>query len=160
MKEGCRGFSIGLDYDPDVFASKEEVDECVAVLKEYDGIYVPHWRRTGRRQNIKMGSYSAEPIEGIKEVIDTARKTGVRMNIAHLAPGWNTVPPMTPEIGEALGKATLKPIDEALEEGLDINFDVIPWECWEPFPYLCSLHFTQWLRLLGSREKLVEWVED
>ena len=128
-------------------------------FKEYDGIYVPHWRRTGRRQNIKMGSYSAEPIEGIKEVIDTARKTGVRMNIAHLAPGWNTVPPMTPEIGEAVGKATLKPIDEALEEGLDINFDVIPWECWEPFPYLCSLHFTQWLRLLGSREKLVEWLK-
>jgi len=159
MTEGCRGFSIGLDYDPDVFASKEEIDECVAVLKEYDGIYVPHWRRTGRRRNIKMGSYSAEPIEGIKEVIETARKTGVRLNIAHLAPGWHTVPPMTPMIGEAVGKATLKPIDDALEEGLDINFDVIPWECWEPFPYLCSLHFTQWLRLLGSREKLVEWLK-
>lgn len=158
MNDGCRGFSVGLDYDPDVFASKEEIDECVSVLKEYDGMYVPHWRRTGRRQGIKMGSYSAEPIEGIKEVIETARKTGVRMNIAHLAPGWSTVPPMTPEIGEAIGKATLGPIDEAIAQGLDLNFDVIPWECWEPFPYLCSLHFTQWLRLLGSREKLAEWL--
>ena len=159
MLHGCRGLTSGLDYDPDVFATREEMDECVSVLKEYDGIYSPHWRRTGRRRNIKMGSFSAEPIEGIHEVIETARKTGVRLNIAHLAPGWHTVPPMTPDIGKAVGLETLKPIDDALAEGLDINFDVIPWECWEPFPYLCSLHFTQWLRLLGSREKLVEWLK-
>jgi len=159
MLEGCRGLTAGLDYDPDVFATREEMDECVSVLKDYNGIYSPHWRRTGRRRNIKMGSFSAEPIEGIYEVIETARKTGVRLNIAHLAPGWHTVPPMTPDIGKSVGLETLKPIDDALAEGLDINFDVIPWECWEPFPYLCSLHFTQWLRLLGSREKLAEWLK-
>ncbi|TFH16917.1 hypothetical protein E4H04_05870 [Candidatus Bathyarchaeota archaeon] len=159
MMDGCRGLTAGLDYDPDVFASRAEMNECVMVLKEYDGIYSPHWRRTGRRQNIKMGSYSAEPIEGIHEVIETARKTGVRLNIAHLAPGWHTVPPMTPEIGRAVGLETLKPVDDAIAEGMDINYDVIPWQCWEPFPYLCSLHFTQWLRLLGSRQKLAEWLK-
>jgi N-acyl-D-amino-acid deacylase len=42
---------------------------------------------------------------------------------------------------------------------MDVNFDVIPWECWEPFPYLCSLHFTQWLRLLGGRCKLADWLK-
>jgi N-acyl-D-amino-acid deacylase len=159
MIEGCRGLTAGLDYDPDVFATRGEMNECVYVLRDYDGIYSPHWRRTGRRRDIKMGSYSAEPIEGIREVIDTARETGVRLNIAHLAPGWHTVPPMTPEIGKSVGLETLKPIDEALAEGMNINFDVIPWQCWEPFPYLCSLHFTQWLRLLGSREKLAEWLK-
>jgi N-acyl-D-amino-acid deacylase len=156
MLEGCRGLSSGMDYDPDVFANADEMNQCVSVLKEYDGIYVPHWRRTGRRRDVKMGSYSAEPIEGILEVIDTARQTGVRLNLAHLAPGWHTVPPMTHDIGKAVGLETLKPIDEAIAEGIDINFDVIPWECWEPFPYLSSLHFTQWLRILGSREKLAE----
>ncbi|MBN2335140.1 amidohydrolase family protein [Candidatus Bathyarchaeota archaeon] len=159
MVEGCQGMSAGLDYDPDVFASRKEIDDCVSVLKDYGGIYVPHWRRTGRRRQVKMGGYSSEPIEGIREVIETARATGVRLNVAHLAPGWYTQPPMTPAIGEAVGKATLEPIDEAVREGLDIGFDVIPWECWEPFPYLCSLHFTQWLRLLGSCEKLAEWLK-
>lgn len=159
MMEGCRGLSSGMDYDPDVFATGDEMNQCVSVLKDYDGIYVPHWRRTGRRRNVKMGSYSAEPIEGIHEAIETARVTGVRLNIAHLAPGWHTVPPMTPEIGKTIGLETLKPIDDAIAEGLDINFDVIPWECWEPFPYLSSLHFTQWLRILGSREKLAEWLK-
>jgi N-acyl-D-amino-acid deacylase len=159
IMEGCRGLTAGLDYDPDVFATRDEMNECVSVLKEYDGIYSPHWRRTGRRRNIKIGSYSAEPIEGIKEVIETARKTGVRLNIAHLAPGWSAVPPMTPNIGSAVGLDTLKPIDDALAEGLSVNFDIIPWQCWEPFPYICSLHFTQWLRLLGSRAKLAEWLK-
>jgi N-acyl-D-amino-acid deacylase len=106
-----------------------------------------------------MGSYQAEPINGIKEVIETARRTGVRLNIAHLAPGWHINQPITPGIGEAVGRATLEPIDRAIAEGMDVNFDVIPWECYEPLPYLCSLHFTQWLRLLGGRAKLAEWLK-
>ena len=159
MKDGCLGASVGLDYDPSVFASNEEIDECVAVLKDYDGIYSPHWRRTGRRRNIGMGARLAEPIDGIIEVLDTCKKTGVRMNIAHIAPGWHTIPPMTPEIGTSVGEATLKPIDEAVNEGHDIAFDCIPWQCWEPLPYLSSAHFPQWLRLLGSREKVAEWLK-
>ncbi len=159
MEEGCIGLSAGLDYDPDVFADKAEMDACVSVLKGYDGIYAPHWRRTGRRRNVKAGTGYAEPLDGILEVLDTCRKTGVRMNIAHLAPGWHTIPPMTPGIGDAIGEATVKPIDDAISEGLKVSFDCIPWECWEPLPYLCSVHFTQWLRLLGSKEKLAEWLK-
>jgi len=158
MEEGCIGMSAGLDYDPDVFAEKPEIDGCVSVLKEYGGIYAPHWRRTGRRRDIKAGTGYAEPQRGLEEVLETCRKTGVRLNIAHIAPGYHTIPPMTPTIGRAVGEATLAPIDEALGDGLEVSFDVIPWECWEPLPYLCSVHFTQWLRLLGSRERLAEWL--
>ena len=159
MKEGCRGLSTGLDYDPDVFADSSEITECVEVLKDYGGIYFPHWVRTGRRRGIKLGTGYAEPIDGILEVIETCRNTGVKLNIAHLAPGYHTIPPMTPGMGKAIGEATVAPIDKAIEEGLDITFDVIPWPCWEPFPYLCGPHFFQYLRLLGSREKLAEWLK-
>jgi N-acyl-D-amino-acid deacylase len=159
MKEGCIGMSVGLDYDPSVFASKDEINQCVSVLKEYDGIYAPHWRRTGRRRNIGMGTRLAEPIDGIIEVVDTCKDTGVRMNIAHIAPGWHTIPPMTPEIGVSIGEATLKPINEAVKEGHKIAFDCIPWQCWEPLPYLSSAHFPQWLRLLGDREKVAKWLK-
>jgi N-acyl-D-amino-acid deacylase len=159
MKEGCRGQSAGLDYDPDVFADSSEIDECVAVLKDYGGIYFPHWRRTGRRREVKLGTGYAEPIEGIFEVIDTCRKTGVKLNIAHHAPGWHTIPTMTQEIGKAIGESSVAPIDKAVEEGLDVSFDVIPWPCWEPFPYICGPHFAQYLRLLGSRQKLAEWLK-
>jgi N-acyl-D-amino-acid deacylase len=39
MKEGCIGMSAGLDYDPDVFASHEEIIDGVSVLGEYNGVY-------------------------------------------------------------------------------------------------------------------------
>jgi N-acyl-D-amino-acid deacylase len=158
MEEGCIGMSTGLDYDPDVFASREEIEACVSVLKPYDGIYCPHWRRTGRRRDVKMGAGLAEPQAGIDEVVETCRRTGVRLNIAHIAPGYHTIPPMPPEVGEAVGRSTLRPVDAAIEEGLPVSFDCIPWPCWEPLPYLSSLHFTQWLRLLGSRRRLAEWL--
>jgi N-acyl-D-aspartate/D-glutamate deacylase len=158
MEEGCLGLTTGLDYDPSVFASRSEIDECVAVIKEFGGIYHPHWRRTGRREDVKMGAKLEEPINGIIEVIDTARETGVQLHIAHLAPGYHTIPPTSPSIGEAIAKETLAPIDDAIKEGLEVSFDLIPWPCWEPFPYLCSQHFAQWLRLLGSREELAEWL--
>jgi N-acyl-D-amino-acid deacylase len=159
MDSGCIGMSVGLDYDPDVFADGSEIDACVSVLKEYNGIYAPHWRRTGRRRNIGRGAGYAEPQEGIVEVVETCKKTGVKMNMAHIAPGWHSIPPMTPHIGKIVGEATLVPLDEAIAEGHDITFDCIPWECWEPLPYLCSVHFTQFLRLQGSREKLAEWLK-
>lgn len=159
MEQGCVGMSAGLDYDPDVFAGKKEINECVAVLKEYDGIYSPHWRRTGRRRNIEAGAQQPDRITGIKEVIDTCRKTGVNLEIAHLFGGYDVSPSPPEVLQRAVGEATLKVIDKAREEGHQVTFDVIPY--WEqgPMPYLCGLHFTPWLRLLGSREKLAEWLK-
>ena len=159
MKEGCVGMSTGLDYDPDVFADSKEIDKCVSLLKEYDGIYFPHWRRTGRRRDVKAGTRYAEPIEGILEVINTCRETSVKLNIAHLAPGWHTIPEMTTGIAKSIGEATVEAIDKARAEGLDITFDTIPWTCWEPFPYICGPHFAQWLRILGSRKELAKWLK-
>ncbi|MFX0205222.1 MAG: amidohydrolase family protein, partial [Candidatus Hodarchaeota archaeon] len=77
MREGCIGLSAGFDYDPDAFASKEEIIENVSVLKEYDGVYSPHWRRTGRRRNIKLGARPNDRVSGIKECIQVARITKV-----------------------------------------------------------------------------------
>ncbi len=36
LEEGAIGLSSGLDYDPGVQASMDEINECVSVLKEYD----------------------------------------------------------------------------------------------------------------------------
>ncbi len=161
MEEGCIGMSTGLDYDPDVFASKEEINECVAVLKEYGGIYCPHWRRTGRRRGIARGHRRVEKIEGILECIETCRVTGVPLHFAHLATGWY-IDPTPPEVlEEANIRATLQVIDKAREEGLDVTYDAIPFFVRGGFsvlPYLCSL-LAPWLRELGSREALAKWLK-
>jgi N-acyl-D-aspartate/D-glutamate deacylase len=158
MEAGCFGMSTGLDYDPDVFASSEEVVDGVSVLKEYDGVYSPHWRRTGRRRGITGGHRQAEIIEGIVEVINTCKETGVKLNIAHIYGGYEVHPSPPPVLQEAVYRATLNVIDKARREGLPVTFDTLQYMERRPMTYLCSIHFTPWLRLLGSREKIAQWL--
>ena len=163
LDEGCIGMSIGLDYDSDVFAAREEIVEHVSILKDYPGaVFHPHSRRTGRRRDWAAGHRLHDKIDGIREVLDICRATGVRMNIAHLFTGWYVNPQGYPHIlEEANRRATLMVIDEALKEGLDISFDAIPSALPTKFggsSYLCAT-FVPWLRELGTREKFAQWLK-
>ena len=160
MEDGCIGMSVGLDYDPDNFASREEIVEHVKIMNDYGGVFCPHSRRTGRRRDIAAGHRQHDKIDGILEVLDIIRASGARSNIAHLFTGWYIRPQGAPDMLEETNRrATLTYIDAALEEGLDISFDVIPsvipskFEGWQ---YLSAL-FLPWLREKGSREGLAEW---
>ena len=162
LEDGCIGMSVGMDYDPDVFASREEIVEHVSILKEYNAIFCPHSRRTGRRRGIAAGARPHDKIDGLREVIGICRATGVKMNIAHLYTGWYINPERGPDIlEEANRRATLGIIDKALEEGFNISFDAIPGLVQGGFSvlrYLCSL-LAPWLRELGSREALAKWLK-
>ena len=162
MDDGCLGMSIGLDYDPSTFASRDEIVEHVKILNEYGGVFCPHSRRTGRRRNIAAGHKPHEKIEGILEILDICRASGVKMNIAHLFTGWYVNPQGYPEIlEEANRKATLMVVDDAIEEGLDVSFDVIPSALSTKFggsQYLCAM-FLPWLREKGTREEFAEWLK-
>lgn len=162
LQDGCIGMSVGLDYDPDVFASRDELVEHVSILKEYNAVFSPHSRRTGRRRDMAMGHRMPDKVDALREVIDLCRATRVPMNIAHLFTGWYINPQHGPSILEETNRrATLMIIDEALKEGLDISFDVIPPSLPTRFggwSYLCSL-LLPWLRQYGTREKLAKWLK-
>ena len=158
MREGAIGISTGLDYDPGVWASMDEINECVGIMKEYGGVYCPHWRRTGRRRDVKFGDTRSNKVDGLLESINTCRVTGVKTNIAHLTPGWRLVPEGHDYMEEHNIRATLQYFDDALEEGLDISFDSMPWFLrggFDVMPYLSSI-LTPWLREAGSRERFAE----
>ena len=159
LDDGCMGMSLGLDYDPGVYSDRNELVECVSLLREYGGVLCAHSRRTGRRRNIAAGTPPHHKIDGIREVVDICRAADVRMNISHLYTGWYITPGGGPSIlEEANRKATLMVIDEALEEGLDISFDVIPSSLMTRFGgwrYLCST-FAPWVREKGSKEAFAE----
>ncbi|HUV34616.1 MAG TPA: amidohydrolase family protein [Candidatus Desulfaltia sp.] len=158
MKEGAIGLSAGLDYDPGVWASMDEINECVSLMKEYGGVYCPHWRRTGRRRDVKFGDTRSNKVDGLLESINTCRVTGVKTNIAHLTPGWRLVPEGHDYMEEHNIRATLAFFDEALDEGMDISYDSMPWFLrggFDVMPYLSSI-LTPWLREAGSRERFSE----
>ena len=162
LDEGAIGMSSGLDYDPGVQAHMDEINECVAVLKDYpNAVYAPHWRRTGRRRQVKFGDTRSNKVDGILESINTCKVTGVPTNLAHLTPGWRLVPEGNEYLEEHNIRATLQFIDETLEEGHKISFDSMPWFLrggFDVMPYLCSI-LNPWLKECGSREKFAEWLK-
>ena len=161
MKEGCIGISTGLDYDPDVFASHDEIVEAVAEIKGYGGVYCPHWRRTGRRRGIAAGHVANEKITALMECVDVYKKTGVRLHYAHLSTGWQIHPDAPDELEAANLKVTIDMITGESKGELDITWDAIPFLIRGGFsvmPYLCSL-YAPWLRELGSREAFAKWLK-
>ena len=161
MKEGCIGMSAGLDYDPDVFASHEEIIDGVSVLGEYNGVYCPHWRRTGRRRGIAAGHVPNEKITALMECVDVFKKTGVRLHYAHLSTGWDIRPSPPQELEEANLRVTIDSILEDSKSDIDITWDAIPQMTRSGFgvmPYLSSL-YEPWLRELGGREEFSKWLK-
>jgi N-acyl-D-aspartate/D-glutamate deacylase len=161
MKEGCIGMSTGLDYDPGVFAAHEEIIDAVSVLKEYDGVYCPHWRRTGRRRGVAAGHVPNEKITALMECIDVYKKTGVRLHYAHMSTGWQIHPPAPDELEYHNVKTTLDMITKEAKTELDITWDAIPQLTRSGFstmPYLASL-YGPWLRELGGLEEFGKWLK-
>lgn len=157
MEAGAHGMSSGLDYAPGHYADTQELIELVKIIKEYDGIYSTHWRRTGIRTEARKETRPPEKIKGIIEAIEISEKTGVPVQISHISYGYVIYPPPPERLRKAIAEATLDYIDEAVNRGIDVTFDVIPNITGGVFsiPKLISL-LSPWLRESGSVERFIE----
>ncbi len=108
MKEGAVGMSTGLNYKPGFFSKPEEVIELAKVIAEYGGIYASHIRNEG--DNV---------VESLQEAIDIGIKANIPVEISHFkasgAVNWNK------------SIITLKMVNEARKNGLDISVDQYPY---------------------------------
>lgn len=109
LDQGCAGFSTGLYYAPCMYADHRELEALLGVVKEKGGMFAVHHRCEGD-----------EFLESLREVIELAEKTGVRLEISHL---------------KAIGTRNQGKVDEGLamleqaaSSGLDVAFDQYPYE--------------------------------
>jgi len=155
MEEGCRGMSVGRDYEPGYYADLEELVALAEVVAEYGGIYASHSLRTGLRRARKPGTRPPVKVNGVLEAIEVGRRTGVSVQISHLGPLYDVTPAGQPALTRAAVEATFKLIDDARKEGIDVNFDVIPHHMTGGIystPYLAAL-LAPWIRETGSVEQ-------
>ncbi len=123
MEQGARGVSFGLQYEPGIFATDEEMLEIARLVKRHDGIVTIHMKAySSLSPTYPLVPYGKEHnLLAIHEAIDLARKTGVRLQLSHLifvgSRSWDTC-------GEALAI-----IDRARREGLDVQFDTYSYHC-------------------------------
>lgn len=108
LEQGAFGMSSGLAYSHEKLTSLYEIIELAKIIKKYNGIYATHIRGEGE-----------ELLPSLEEAIKIGRETGVKIQISHL---------------KAMGKANwtnmnqaLELIEQAREQGIDINFDVYPY---------------------------------
>ncbi len=107
MEAGAFGMSSGLVYPPGRYASTEELIELCKVVALYRGIYASHIR--GERETI---------IEAVKEAIEIGKRSGVSVQISHHPAkigGWGK------------SRETLRLIEEARKEGIDVTCDMHPY---------------------------------
>lgn len=132
LAAGCVGFSTGLMYAPGSSAGPAELQEFCRIVARHGKLYATHMR-----------SYGAGLVEAVREQLNLARATGCRLQISHLqASGrvnWDLLPP------------ALEEIEAARQEGLDVEFDIYPYQCG-------STVLTQWLpdwALDGGKDALM-----
>ncbi|MDP2695927.1 MAG: amidohydrolase family protein [bacterium] len=107
MEDGALGLSTGLSYVHAKSASLDEVQSLVEVVAKHEGVYTTHLRDD--RDHLVMS---------IKEAIEIARNTKVKVLISHLRPlvGF-----------EENFKEGLNLLEQAGRE-LDIHFDGYPFD--------------------------------
>ncbi|GAC1702119.1 MAG: D-aminoacylase [Candidatus Limnocylindrales bacterium] len=108
MREGALGISSSLIYAPACFAKTNELVALAAAAGEGGGMYVSHLRNEGDRL-----------VEAVEELIEIARRAGVRAEIYHLKQAgqanWR-------KLDEVIAR-----VDAARDRGLAISADMYPY---------------------------------
>ena len=109
MEEGAFGLSTGLDYPPGAYATTDELAALTDEAARLGGFYHTHVR-------YPLGDRFLDPF---REAIEIGRRGGAPVHITHFY--HRATFPGTPEQMLAL-------VDDARAEGLDVTFDLYPYE--------------------------------
>lgn len=108
IEHGALGISFGLIYSPGCYANTEELIELAKVAGEYHALVAAHIRN----ENSAL-------VDATEEFIEVIRAAGVRGVLSHhkasMKENWGKV------------EHTLRLIDKANEEGVDVYCDVYPY---------------------------------
>jgi N-acyl-D-amino-acid deacylase len=103
LEQGAWGYSTGLEYAQERGATEEELGALCTVAARRGALYATHTRRR-----------DAGSAEAVEEAIRTSRKAGARLQVSHLIP----------RSGLDEGRRCLAAVDAAVEQDLDIEFDM------------------------------------
>ena len=135
MDEGAAGVSLGLQYEPGIFTTADELREVAKLVKRKNKILTVHLRAYSALAPgypmstpkilldyvMPFDGYEPSNLLAIDEMLNIARETGVRLQISHLI-----------FVGTRTFKTcenALKRIDQAVKQGLDVKFDTYAYHC-------------------------------
>jgi N-acyl-D-amino-acid deacylase len=109
MQQGALGVASALIYPPGSYAGTDELVALASTAAQHGGLYASHLRSEG-----------ATLLEALQELIDIARRSGIRAEVYHLkaagSPHWDKLDP------------AIEMITAARAEGLAITADMYPYD--------------------------------
>jgi N-acyl-D-amino-acid deacylase len=123
MDQGAWGVSLGLQYVPGLFATRDELRRVARLVKKKEKILTVHARAYSALVPGKKVDLLSEPqnVQALKEMIGLARQTGVRLQYSHLM--------FAGAMSHGTYRQCLDALDSAIAEGVDIMIDTYPYHC-------------------------------
>jgi N-acyl-D-amino-acid deacylase len=112
MEAGSLGLSTGLEYDPGIYATTDEVVSLARVAAAGGGRYTSHMRSEDRSL-----------FQAVDELIHVGREAGIPVQATHLKLAMRSLWGRADEL--------LSRLDEARADGVDVAADVYPYEYWQ-----------------------------
>jgi N-acyl-D-amino-acid deacylase len=112
MQAGALGLATGLEYDPGIYSTTEEVIELARVAARHGGRYISHVRSEDRWFE-----------QAIDEIIEIGRQAEIPVQVSHIKLALTTLWGRAPDI--------LAKMDSARAAGIDITADIYPYEYWQ-----------------------------
>ena len=112
MAAGALGLSSGLEYDPGIYSTTDEVLALARVAAAHGGRYASHVRSEDR-----------EFWPAIEEILTIGREAALPVQISHLKLAMRSLHGQTRRL---LGR-----LDEARAAGIDVTADVYPYTYWQ-----------------------------
>ncbi|MGA8203909.1 MAG: amidohydrolase family protein, partial [Woeseiaceae bacterium] len=112
LDSGALGLSTGLEYEPGIYSTTDEVIALAQVAADAGGRYISHVRSEDRW-------FEA----AIDEIIRIGRETHMPVQVSHIKLAmkrlWGTAPQL------------IAKLDAARAEGIDITADIYPYTYWQ-----------------------------
>ncbi len=112
MKAGALGLSTGLEYDPGIYSTTEEVVELARVAASLGGSYISHLRSEDRWF-----------WQAVDEILTIGREAGLPVQITHIKLALRSLHGQTDRL--------LGLLDEARIAGLEVTADIYPYTYWQ-----------------------------
>ncbi len=118
LREGAFGLSYGLMYEPDRYATQEELYSAARIAAEHNRILTVHARACSAASTSYSPPFGgrAHNLRALDEMLLLARETGVKLQYSHLIfvgeASWKTV------------EESLALIDRARSDGVDVQYDL------------------------------------
>ncbi|MDG1062200.1 MAG: amidohydrolase family protein, partial [SAR86 cluster bacterium] len=108
MEDGALGISTGLFYVPGSFSSTSEVISLSKIAASYGGIYISHMREE-----------AADVLKSVNETINIGIEAKIPVQITHHK--------IIGKDNWGLSHKTLKLVDNAIKEGVNVSIDQYPY---------------------------------